>query len=76
MKLPLGSTIVGLLFGIAGVLLVSPQTTEGAAFLMLTIVLVVTAIGLLAGKLRNVVADRATRSRRLPGRPRGRRQVH
>lgn len=75
MKLPLGSTIVGLLFGIAGVLLVSPQTTEGAAFLMLTIVLIVTAIGLLAGKLRNAVGKRTSRSRRLPGGPPGPRQV-
>lgn len=76
MKLPLGSTVVGLLLGIAVVLLVSPQTTEGAAFLILVIVLAAAAIGLLAGKLRTIVADRNSRNRRPPGGPRGRRQAH
>lgn len=76
MKLPLGSTVVGLLLGIAVVLLVAPRTTEGAAFLILIIVLGVAALGLLAGKLRTLVAGRASRHRRPPGGPRGRRQAH
>jgi len=71
MKLPLGSTVVGLLLGIAAVVQIAPRTTEGAAFLMLTIVLLVAAIGLLAGKLWSI-ADRNMRRRSVPGGPPGR----
>ena len=51
MKLPLASTVIGLLAGIGAVIYISPETTEGAAFVLLVTVLVVTAIGLVAGKL-------------------------
>ena len=70
MKLPLASTVVGVLLGICAVMLVEPQTTEGAAFIMLFMVLVVTAVGLAAGKLRALGTGKEA-SRRGPNSPQG-----
>ena len=56
MKLPLASTVLGLLVGIAAVIFISPRTVEGAAFVLLFTVLIVTALGIAGGKLYGLIA--------------------